>query len=243
MNICPECGEECDYLSIHIKKVHKISYAVYEKTHDIKLDECCKECGEKLKSPALYNRNGMYCCTNCNAIGAPESKAAEIVCKECGKHIYASTARYASDLLLHHAKVIHHYDDQKEAFDKVKADENAGQCKYCGRPTKFQGFTPGYRLYCSRGCSLREKAEAHSKLFTEEELKEKKREMNRKAKAAYDARQRAKRLKEQEEKLEYKEKVEENITENYDQSIKWVGRGREESLIDFQQFGTVTEWC
>ena len=46
---------------------------------------------------------------------------------------------------------IHNITSQ-EYYNKFKLKKGEGDCKHCGKPTKYRGYWLGYSLFCSKKC-------------------------------------------------------------------------------------------
>lgn len=69
------------------------------------------------------------------------------VCKICGKSFEHHT-KYGL-----HIKRDHGFNNVREYYDKFFKKENEGKCAICGKPTKFDGVTKGYKETCSVSCA------------------------------------------------------------------------------------------
>lgn len=79
-------------------------------------------------------------------------------CKICGREFTSINA------LMVHVNLFHKINKQ-EYYDRfLKKDENEGKCLECGKPTKFEDATKGYRDFCCVKC-------ARNNVRTKERLK------------------------------------------------------------------------
>jgi hypothetical protein len=71
-----------------------------------------------------------------------------IICEECGKtfKLVGSLARHIKQF---------HIITQKEYFDKWLKEEGEGECKLCGKETKFMNFSRYYQTTCSKLCNYK----------------------------------------------------------------------------------------
>ena len=69
------------------------------------------------------------------------------ICKICNK-LFTSAASFSS-----HIKNYHKPLNIKQYYDLYLKKENEGICPVCGKPTKFECSTTGYKKYCSNKCS------------------------------------------------------------------------------------------
>ena len=69
------------------------------------------------------------------------------ICKICNKS-FTSAASFSS-----HIKNYHKPLNIKQYYDLYLKKENEGICPVCGKPTKFECVTTGYKKYCSSKCA------------------------------------------------------------------------------------------
>jgi hypothetical protein len=75
-------------------------------------------------------------------------------CKICGKE-YKRICNHVSQI---------HNITSKEYYDRFFRTDKEGKCLECGKPTNFENFNVGYRLFCSHEC-------AHKSAITKEKVK------------------------------------------------------------------------
>ena len=72
----------------------------------------------------------------------------EIVCEICGN-------KFKSQLAISCHIANKHHVDLKDYYDKYIKQDGEGICKTCGKPTKFDKMSKGYRRFCCYSCATK----------------------------------------------------------------------------------------
>lgn len=72
----------------------------------------------------------------------------EIVCEICGN-------KFKSRLAISCHIANKHHVDLKDYYDKYIKQDSEGICKTCGKPTKFDKMSKGYRRFCCYSCATK----------------------------------------------------------------------------------------
>ena len=72
----------------------------------------------------------------------------EIVCEICGN-------KFKSQLAISCHISNKHHVDLKDYYDKYIKQDGEGICKTCGKPTKFDKMSKGYRRFCCYSCATK----------------------------------------------------------------------------------------
>lgn len=72
----------------------------------------------------------------------------EIICEICGN-------KFKSQLAISCHIANKHHVDLKDYYDKYIKQDGEGICKTCGKPTKFDKMSKGYRRFCCYSCATK----------------------------------------------------------------------------------------
>ena len=72
----------------------------------------------------------------------------EIICEICGN-------KFKSQLAISCHIANKHHVDLKDYYDKYIKQDDEGICKTCGKPTKFDKMSKGYRRFCCYSCATK----------------------------------------------------------------------------------------
>ena len=76
------------------------------------------------------------------------SVSEEIICEICGN-------KFKSQLAISCHIANKHHVDLKDYYDKYIKQDGEGICKTCGKPTKFDKMSKGYRRFCCYSCATK----------------------------------------------------------------------------------------